>query len=106
MDNELKDIQAIGTDGDEALMNAVTICFQDAQKLLCADHKKSNIERKLKELRATACTTKHILSDIFDKKVGSLNERGIVDSETSMEFDRRVRDFKPTWDCLVPRFHT
>jgi hypothetical protein len=40
MDNELKDIQAIGTDGDEALMNAVTICFQDAQKLLCADHKK------------------------------------------------------------------
>jgi hypothetical protein len=41
MDNELKDIQAIGTDGDEALMNAVTICFQDAQKLLCADHKKA-----------------------------------------------------------------
>lgn len=38
---ELKDIQAIGTDGDEALMNAVTICFQDAQKLLCADHKKA-----------------------------------------------------------------
>jgi hypothetical protein len=33
MDNELKDIQAIGTDGDEALMNAVTICFQDARCL-------------------------------------------------------------------------
>jgi hypothetical protein len=26
MDNELKDIQAIGTDGDEALMNAVFFC--------------------------------------------------------------------------------
>lgn len=23
-----------------------------------------------------------------------------------MEVDRRVRDFKPTWDCLVPGFHT
>jgi len=43
MDNELKDIQAIGTDGDEALMNAVTICFQDTQKLLCADHRKKGI---------------------------------------------------------------
>ena len=81
------DIQAIVTDGDEALMNAVTICFQDAQKLLCADHKKSNIERKLKELRATACATKHILSDIFGKKVGSLYEGGLIGSETSIEFD-------------------
>ena len=84
------------------------LCFQDAQKLLCADHKKSNIERKLKELRATACATKHILSDIFGKKVGSLYdfERGLIESETSMEFDRRVRDFKPIRDCLVPGFHT
>jgi hypothetical protein len=36
----------------------------------------------------------------------SLYERGFIDSETSIEFDRRVRDFKPTWDCLVPGFHT
>jgi hypothetical protein len=35
-----------------------------------------------------------------------LYERGLIDSETSIEFDRRVRDFKPTWDCLVPGFHT
>jgi len=35
-----------------------------------------------------------------------LYEGGLIDSETSIEFDRRVRDFKPTWDCLVPGFHT
>lgn len=33
-------------------------------------------------------------------------ERGLIESETSMEFDRRVRDFKPMWDCLVQGFHT
>jgi hypothetical protein len=66
----------------EVIIYAVTICFQDAQKLLCADHKKSNIETKLKELRATACAPKHILSDIFGKQVGSLHERGLIDSET------------------------
>ena len=106
IDNELKDIQAVGTDGDEALMNAVTICFQDAQKLLCADHKKTNIESKLNDLRAAECAKKHVLADIFGKNISSTYEKGLIDSETCMAFDRRLRDLKSTWDCLVPGFHT
>lgn len=41
-------------------MNDVTICFQDAQKILCADHKKSNIETNLKELEQ-----QHVPRNIF-----------------------------------------
>jgi hypothetical protein len=36
MNPNLKSIQAIGSDGDEALQNAIEICFQDSIKLLCA----------------------------------------------------------------------
>jgi hypothetical protein len=35
MDNELKDIQAIGMDGDEALMNAVTMFPRCTKITLC-----------------------------------------------------------------------
>ncbi|CAG2219934.1 unnamed protein product [Mytilus edulis] len=106
IDNELKDIQAVGTDGDEALMNAVTVCFQDAQKRLCADHKKTNIKSKLNDLRAAECAKKHVLADIFGENISSTYEKGLIDSETCMAFDRRLRDLKSTWDCLVPGFHT
>jgi hypothetical protein len=36
-------------DGDEAIMNASLVCFQDAQTLLCSSHRKDNIQRKLKK---------------------------------------------------------
>ena len=36
MNPNLKSIRAIGSDGDEALQNAIEICFQDSIKLLCA----------------------------------------------------------------------
>lgn len=48
MKPDLKTIQVIGSDGDEAIMNASLICFQDSLKVLCSNHKKENIERKLK----------------------------------------------------------
>lgn len=34
MNPNLKHIQAIGSDGDEAIMNAIVICFMDALNLL------------------------------------------------------------------------
>jgi hypothetical protein len=49
MNPNLRAIQAIGSDGDEAIMNASLVCFQDAQTLLCSSHKKDNIQRKLKK---------------------------------------------------------
>ena len=107
MNPSLKHVQAVGTDGDEALMNSVVIRFQDALNLLCSSHKKANIEKKLKELKATSSATKHILSDIFGATVGSLSyQKGLIDSLTVAEFDRRLRDLKTTWDCLVHNFHS
>jgi hypothetical protein len=41
-----------------------------------SDHKKSNIERKLGEYKATKAATEHVLSDIFGRKLGSVYEKG------------------------------
>lgn len=62
-------------------MNASVICFQDAQKLLCSTHKKDNIQRKLKDdFRTKEAASNHILSDIFGKDVGTVYEKGLIDS--------------------------
>jgi len=77
---ELKTIQAIGYDGDEAIMNASQICFPNAQKLLCSNHKKENIERKLKgNLRARDAPANHILCDMFGRESSQIYEKGLID---------------------------
>jgi hypothetical protein len=75
LNSEFKDIQAFGSDGDIALLNAVAICYPSPLHLTCSDHKKSNIERKLGEYKATKAATKHVLSDIFGRKLGSVSPR-------------------------------
>jgi hypothetical protein len=61
MNPNLKSIQAIGSDGDEALQNAIEICFQDSIKLLCTGHKRENIERHFKSLKAATSSINHII---------------------------------------------
>jgi len=103
----LRTIQAIGSDGDGAIMNASFVSFQDAQKLLCSSHKKDNIQRKLKnDFRARVVASNHIIADIFGKDSGSIYEKGLIDSITEQEFDRKVMSLKATWDCLQPGFHS
>ena len=104
MNSEFKDNRAFGSDGDLALLNAVAICYPSPLHLTCSDHKKSNIERKLGEYKATKAATEHVLSDIFGRKLGSVYEKGFIDSEDTRQFDKCVRDFKATWDHTT--FHT
>ena len=89
-------------------MNASLSCFEPTTTvhLLCSDHKKGNIERKLNELRAPETASKHILADIFGRRSGSIKENGLIDSECASEFDKSCRDMKGTWDYLVSGFHS
>ncbi|KAK3087353.1 hypothetical protein FSP39_004988 [Pinctada imbricata] len=106
MNPRLKDIQATGSDGDEALMNSVLICFQDAKKLLCSTHKKDNLQRKLKtDFVARDAAVSHVLADIFGRSQGAIRENGLIDSMERDDFDGKLMQLKATWDCLVPGFH-
>ena len=114
MNPNLKSIQAIGSDGDEALQNAIEICFKDSIKLLCAGHKRENIERHghkrenierhLRSLKAATSSINHIIADIFGRERQS--EKGLIDSMSADFFDNQLKEYKPTWDCLVPGFYT
>ncbi|CAC5423634.1 MAD2 [Mytilus coruscus] len=100
-------MQAIGSDGDEATMKAIAVSFTSESfvNLLCASHKKENIEYRLKEMKSATPAISHIVSDIFGTNVDSiLYQKGLIDSETTSEFDSRIRDMKTTWDHLVPTF--
>lgn len=107
MNPNLRTIQGIGSDGDEAIMTASLICFQDAQKLMCSTHKKENIQRKVKnDFRTREVASNHILSDIFGNDVGTFYKKGLIDRVTTQEFDNKVMNLKATWDCLQPGFHS
>lgn len=88
-------------------MTASQICFRDAQKLLCSNHKKENIERKLKgNLRARDAPANHILCDIFGRESSQIYEKGLIDSTSTSSFDKKLMELKSTWNCMVPSFHT
>ncbi|CAC5387951.1 MAD2 [Mytilus coruscus] len=75
-------MQAIGSDGDEATIKAIATERNEATPAIS-----------------------HIVSDIFGTNVDSiLYQKGLIDSETTSEFDSRLRDLKTTWDHLVPTF--
>jgi hypothetical protein len=102
MNPNLKSIQAIGSDGDEALQNAIEICFKDSIKLLCAGHKRENIERHghkrenierhLKSLKAATSSINHIIADIFGRERQS--EKGLIDSMSADSLIAQTQSFK------------
>ena len=108
LNSNLRNIKALGTDGEEGIMNSSLLCFESTATvhLLCSDHKKGNIERKLNELRAPETTSKHILADIFGRRTGSIKENGLIDSECASEFDKSCRDMKGACDHFVSGFHS
>ena len=93
----LRDIKAIGTDGEEALYSALKDTFHRAIHLRCFRHVRENILSKLRELHLTQSA---IISDIFGKRVSEYEQQlGLVDS-TESEFDAKLKIVKNRWDLL------
>ena len=111
---ELKHVLAFGSDGDKAMVEALSHNFPFAVQLRCFLHFKKNVEQKLKELGIPAQVVQEFLSDIFGKRTANTYKEGLVDSCSVQEFDERVENLKPLWDArekpfaLVsgPRFHS
>ena len=69
---ELKDLQAMGTDGESALINAMKVNFPFTLHLLCDLHMRENFERYLKNLNIDSFLLKKVVFGIFGRKVGTL----------------------------------
>ena len=114
LEKQLKNVLAFGTDGDRALVEALSHNFPFAAQLHCFLHFKKNVQQKLKDFGIPAQVAEEYLSDIFGKRVGNTYQEGLVDSELIQEFNERVENLKAIWDSREevyapasgPRFHS
>ena len=104
LQKELKNILAFGTDGDKALVEALSHNFSFAIQLRCFLHLKKNVEQKLKELGLPTQVAQEFVFDIFGKRVANTYQEGLVDSKSVEEFNDRLKCLKPLWDTREEPF--
>ena len=63
--NELREMKAIGTDGETTPSNAVLLAFENAVHLRCFNHVNTNVKNKLKDIGVSKTDKNRILTDIF-----------------------------------------
>ena len=95
---ELKHVLAFGTDGDKALVEALSHNFPFAIQLRCFLHFRKNVEQKLRDLGMPSSIIQEFIADIFGKHVGNTYQEGLVDSCSLQEFDQHLENLKQLWD--------
>ena len=98
---ELKHVLAFGTDGDKAIVEALSHNFPFAVQLRCFLHFKKNVEQKLKEFGVPTQIMQEFLLDTFGKRVANTYHEGLVDSNSVQEFDECIENLKPLWDASL-----
>ena len=88
---QLEGVRAIGTDGEQALIDAFKHEFGFAQHMTCFIHVRRNVKDKLRECNIPTQLSTDILDDIFGKKVGSVYIEGLVDAQDSYAFQEKVK---------------
>ena len=99
----LKLLKAYGTDGEEALVNALEECFPNTISLRCFIHKRRNLEERLKS--AATSSRKIIIQDIFGVKECDVFSKGLVDMESEESFLDGLDKLEGRWNRLAPGFH-
>lgn len=94
---KLVNLQAFGTDGEKALINAFAHEFKHAVHLTCFNHVRHNIKEKLRKLAICEKVQVEILNDIFGRKVGSTFFTGLVDSETTAKLEQSLPTIMEKW---------
>lgn len=109
----LGSLRAFGTDGEKALGDAFAVQFRDASHLLCFLHVKERISAKIRDLGIGSECAKLFLNDIFGQQQGTHLFCGLVDCESSEEFDEKLELLKDIWNEReiiavkgVPEFHS
>ena len=88
---DLVNLRCFGTDGEAALVNALSTVFPHAIHLRCLLHFRGNIEEKLRQLNLPQSVLKEIVYDVLGNP--SQLQRGLVDAENESEFDSMLTGF-------------
>ena len=101
---KLRDVQAFGTDGDPALIEALSHNFNSSKQLRCFIHLKRNIAEKLKERGIANPDAQEFLADIFGKHCGTTYQEGLVDSNNQEDFESRLENCRSAWIAREARY--
>ena len=95
----LSNVQAVGTDGERSLIDAVHQQFKHAIQLRCFRHHQQNIERHLQQHNVPPLTVQQYCREIFgsDSRDG-VHLEGLVDSADEQEFHSKLGQMKAVWD--------
>ena len=93
---DLTQLHCFGTDGEAALVNALSTVFPHAIHLRCFLHFRGNIEAKLRQLNLPQSVAKEFIYDIFGN-VSQL-QQGLVDAEDETKLDSMLTSFQSTWN--------
>ena len=114
--NDLVDLTAYGTDGEQALEKALKMQFRDAAHLRCFIHFRRNLERKLREIGVSRKGKRSLFADVFgsrkdctfDKESDLSDEdlepkcetKGLADASDEDEFDDMLAQLSDKCNAL------
>jgi hypothetical protein len=89
---------AFGSDEEVALFTAFKNVFPQSSHLLCFNHFKDNLKRKLTELKVEDGMSSLIIADIFGVHRGDTRESGLVDCDDANELRDKLSRCRGRWD--------
>ena len=97
--SKLSHVQAVGTDGEKALVDATEKCLPHASQLRCFRYLQQNIQSYLREKQFPQNAITEYTQEIF----GFVNSddvvhEGLVDSYISEDFDVCLQALQLRWD--------
>jgi hypothetical protein len=97
--HSLASVQAVGTDGEKNLIEAIHQQFQNAIQLRCFRHLQSNLERHLHEKKVPMSIIQLYTQDVFGRdSQDGVHFEGLVDCSSEEDFLSQLRRLKPIWD--------
>ena len=108
---EVDNVLFVGSDRQKAIENGLSVQLPIAHYLSCTKHVQDNITHKMGLINVTGEAKSQILADIFGDRHSM--EKGLIDSESSDEFDAKLLSLKEQWDeverrssqCEEPQFY-
>ena len=108
---KLVSLLAIGSDRDRAIKKGLSSQFPSAVFVACKKHFEDDLQCKLSELSINGRARKEFMAHICGS--GATQQRGLLDRESKMEFEKDLAEFKPIWDTCEceardtdnPKFH-
>lgn len=106
----LENLRVFGTDGENALSDALSDSFPGAIHLRCFLHFRKNVESKLASLGVKE--HKQYIDEIFGKQEGTVYEMGLLDATSEDMFDAILASLQEPWakreknESRTSSFHT